>query len=258
MADKLSPVVNLREKIRLNQDLNQVKFDDKFLLKFLRARHHNVDATVDLLNGYVSVKASHPQLFVPPSKVRDVFEDDICCVLPKKNSTGSTLVLVKPGNWNPAKYDVQHVISASVSLYEQAALDSQTQLRGFEGVIDMRNTTTKQLLSVSLDSIKLAAELTEKVLPIKFEKIHIVHQSLATEVVFTMAKPFLSQDMRSRIVFHGSDVDKLHSYVDKKALPRDLGGHLNNYHARDYYVHKLRRSEETLKKIWSFHHLPPK
>lgn len=77
----------------------------------------------------------------------------------------------------------------------------------------MRNSGTRQLLGVTLESIKLAAEMTERALPIRFEKIHVVHQNKVASIVYSIAKPFLSEDLRQRIVFHGDNLEQLHKEV---------------------------------------------
>lgn len=161
------------------------------------------------------------------------------------------MCLLDIGNWDPSKYDVFHVIGASVSLYEQAALSRATQINGFVAVVDLRNSCMKHLLSISLESIKLAADLTEHALPIKFDKIHIVYQNRITDVIYSLARPFLSKELSNRIVFHGDDLKGLHRQISPALLPPDLGGKFRSYHAINYYNVQLRQSEEQLKRIWN-------
>lgn len=206
----------LRKKV--NSSFTGLKFEDSFLIKFLRAREYDVNTTYCLLNRYLHFRRSHPDLFKPPSQVRNVFEDNICCVLPRRNTNGSAIVLVRPGNWQPEKYDVNHVMSAAVSLHEQAVLDQETQKHGIESIIDMRNTSMKHLLSITVNDVRVAADLTEHCLPVKFEKIHVVNHNRVADVVYTLAAPFLSPEMKRRIIFHHS-TQQLHNYVTPSALP---------------------------------------
>lgn len=90
-------ISDLRAKLNTSHDLQSVKFEDAFLVKFLRARRGNVNGAYGLISDYLGMKKKNPQLFLAPSKVRNVFEDNICCILPYRNKTKETLVLLRPG-----------------------------------------------------------------------------------------------------------------------------------------------------------------
>src|ERR1044072_6977016 len=92
--------------------------EDTFLRKFLWACNFNIPESQKRLNNYLAARRTYPQLFGPPTLYRNVFADDVLGVLPYKGPEKETLVISKPGNWNPLNYDFYHVIGATVCLYE--------------------------------------------------------------------------------------------------------------------------------------------
>lgn len=246
-------IQQLRSKLLSSpENLSHIKFEDSFLLKFLRSRNSDVNRTYSLIHNYFSVKKSYPNLFRPPSLFKNVYEDNIFCVLPTRGFKREAIVVIKPGNWDPAKYDVFHVMGAAVNLYEKEALNPETQIHGFIAIIDMKGSGWKHLMCLTPESVKLAASLTEDVLPIKFAKIRVVHQNRIADLVYCIASPFLSQDIKSKIYFDGESLEHLHRDVDRPKLPQHLGGMSKSYHALHYYHKNLKKNEKEL--ITNIHH----
>lgn len=61
-------------------------------------------------------------------------------------------------------------------------------------------------------------------MPLRIKNIHIVNQPYIFNVVFALFKPFLREKLRSRIIFHGTDRNSLHQYMNPKYLPECYGG----------------------------------
>lgn len=95
---------------------------------------------------------------------------------------------------------------------------------GFFEVEDMAGTSWRQLFKLSPSVPKLTADLTEKALPVKFAKIHIVNESKIVDALYQLMKPLISQQLRQRLVFHGQKLAKLHEVVPLQQLPAELGG----------------------------------
>nr|CAD7568205.1 unnamed protein product [Timema californicum] len=61
-------------------------------------------------------------------------------------------------------------------------------------------------------------------IPLRLKQIHHVNQPYFFNLVFAIFKPFLSEKLRNRLHFHGSDWSSLHSYIDPEFLPTKYGG----------------------------------
>ena len=88
----------------------------------------------------------------------------------------------------------------------------------------MAGASWRQLLKLSPSVPRLTADLTEKALPVKFTKIHIVNQSRILDILYSMIKPLISNELKQRLVFEGSSFENLQKVFDKEVLPIEVGG----------------------------------
>ena len=198
--------------------------DDSFLLKFLRVRDHDVTQAADLLKGYFSMRKDHPELFKLPSEIIEVFKDKVFSISPKKNSSGELVMIFRPGHWNPSKYDAYHIAAGPVPFLEIEALDEGIQSKGMLEVLDFANISWKQFMAMPPSLHKLSADLSERAIPIKFKKVHIVNQGRMVDMLWAVMRPFVSEEMKQRLSFHGTDFSQLHQDIDQDLLPKELGG----------------------------------
>lgn len=238
----------LREKLIEDTFFSNRTLDDSFLLKFLRVREHNVEQTVELLKGYFKMRKDHPELFKLPSEVIEVFKDKVFTIGQHTNSSGELIMIFRPGFWNPTKYDAYQIAAGPVPFLEFAALDEGIQKHGLLEVLDFSNISWKQFMAMPPSLHKLSADLSERAVPINFKKVHVVNQGRIVDMLWTLMKPFLSQEMKQRICFHGSDFTQLHQDIDKELLPKELGGTRDDdFAVDDAYISELDRK---VKELW--------
>lgn len=214
----------LKDKIAADPYLAERKTDDEFVAKFLRVREFDVDAAFTLISGYFTMRKEHPELFRKPSEVVNVLQDKVFSISLEKNSTGELILLFRPGHWDTTKYDSYHIAATPVPFLEIAALDPGVQSAGMLEVLDFANVTWKQFISMPVSMHKLSADLSERAIPIKYKKIHIVNQGRLVDMLWTLMKPFVSEDTKQKLVFHGTDFSKLKGEIDESLLPCELGG----------------------------------
>lgn len=65
-------------------------------------------------------------------------------------------------------------------------------------------------------------------------------------MVFALFKPFLTEKLRKRIIFHGTDRKSLHKYISPKHLSKEFGGTLDipPIDGRDWYKYLLLVDDE--------------
>lgn len=98
----------------------------------------------------------------------------------------------------------------------------------------------KQLKSYGPFQAKKTAEVTEKIMPIKFKEIHVIHESYLARMAYALMKNFLSHDFGQKIHFHGKDLTKLHQIVSPEILPEQFGGTLPQaFDAKLWFNHLL-------------------
>jgi retinaldehyde-binding protein 1 len=108
----------------------------------------------------------------------------------------------------------------------------------------------KQLKSYGPFQAKRTAEVTEKIMPIKFKEIHVIHESYLARMAYSLMKNFLSEEFGQKIHFHGSDLTKLHQVVSPEILPPELGGLLPQaFDTKQWFKHLL-ACDSKLIKYW--------
>ena len=241
----------LKGKIAADAYLSGRNIDDDFALKFLRVRNHDVEAAFLLMNGYFAMRKDHPELFRLPSEVVNVLQDNVFSISPETNSTGEIVLLFRPGNWNTTKYDAYHIAAAPVPFLEIAALDPGVQSAGMLEVLDFAGVTWKQFISMPASLHKLSADLSERAIPMKYKKIHIVNQGRLIDMLWTLMRPFVSEELKQKLIFHGSDFSKLKEEIDESMLPQELGGTRVDKMPHD--TEFIENLDVKIKDLWSRH-----
>ncbi|XP_054157866.1 alpha-tocopherol transfer protein-like [Oppia nitens] len=213
----------LREIVQ-NEELLNSQSDDAFLLRYLRARMFDYDKALHLIKQYYYLMANNPELFVPPKQLKCVFDSQTMCVLPKKCRSGEAVYAIRAGRWNPRKFNFDSLVAASIVTLEKAAIDEVVQINGLLCVIDMTDFGWSQLRRFGPSQAKKMVHIIDECLPIRFKAIHIVHESTLADIAFTILKPFLSEELRQKITFHGSDLTQLHQILAPDILPKEFGG----------------------------------
>jgi len=242
----------LRMKLMSDVFFSGKTLDDPFILKFLRAREHDVDKTVELMKGYFTMRKEHPELFKLPSEVIQVFKDKVFTIGHKTNSSGELVVIFRPGFWDPAKYDAYLIAAGPIPFLENAVLEDGIQEHGMIEVLDFSNVSWKQFMAMPASLHKISADLSERAIPIKFKKVHIVNQGRMVNMLWALMKPFVSEEMKQRLNFHGEDFSQLHKEIDKDLLPHELGGTSDSsFSYQDSFIADL---DVKIKELWAKYH----
>lgn len=215
----------LRDLISTEESLRWMNLDDKFLLKYLRAREGDVHQALEHISGYFKLRRNEPQLFQLPGAVFDTFTSGIFRFLPHKSRRGELMVLMRAKAWNPDQFDMYHVMSGLIPFYEIMTDDDESiQKNGVIEVLDMRGLTMSSCLRISLGHHRVFVQLMDTGLPIRYNRLHVCYASKVVDIAWHVMRHFMSASLRDRIVFHGNDMSTLHDDVGVEKLPIDLGG----------------------------------
>jgi len=182
------------------------------------------DRALHLIKQYYYLKANSPELFVAPKRLKCVFDAQTMTVLSKKCNTGEAVYVLEAGRWDPRKYNFDTLIAATIASMEKVIMDEVTQINGLICVIDMTDFGWSQLRRFGPSQAKKIVHIIEECLPIRFKAIHVINESTLADIAFTIMKPFLSEELRNKIIFHGSYLSELHSIVPPEILPTEIGG----------------------------------
>ncbi|KAH9369067.1 hypothetical protein HPB48_002587 [Haemaphysalis longicornis] len=172
-----------------DQDLNPRK-DMHFLLRFLRVRKYNVEATFRSVQKYYRIRHASGPVFHDflPSKVTPAARK-LMMILPNKDVHGRPIFLYKFGSWVPEQSSYVEGHRAIMLCLEHLAKDPVTQTLGLTILFDYEGITVDKVLRLE----------------------HWTDQT---------ADGVLAVQLR----LHGVKFDNLHKEISPDVLPKEYGG----------------------------------
>lgn len=218
---------NLKKYLDENNELfENVPRDDKFLLKFIRAKSHNMSRVEEMISRYCMARNKFKANFKNslPSTCMDTFSHQIQTMLLHRDIQARRVFIFRVGKWDPALVSKEDLFSANYLCLELMAREPKTQISGIIAVVDMAGLSWSHWMQMSMDYIQSMVGMVQNSFPIRFKEIHIINESPIFQVAFALVKPFLTEKMKHRLQFHGCCQESLHRSVPANILPEELGG----------------------------------
>ncbi|KAI1305174.1 Clavesin-2 [Halotydeus destructor] len=230
-----------------NSKLNKLNISDDFLARFSNARLDDAKKTFILMRNYFSIRKSRPDLFLNATAILAKFQPPIFHYQDERTHDGRPIVYMKLANWNTGKHTFLQAMASMVPFAEYMTL-KEPEIGRKEGItiIDMSGWTLSQTWKVS--EIELMTQLTERSMVVRPGPTHICHNSWAVSALFTLMRPFMSDDVQSKLVFHGHDLTSLHAAIPKEILPKPVGGHVD---LKSYTAQELDHMDSVLENYWN-------
>ncbi|KAF7409766.1 hypothetical protein HZH68_004147 [Vespula germanica] len=223
---KCQTLQELRDLIYERGECIPHRMDDDFLIRFLRARHFDVNRAHRLVVNYYNFKEEHPEIHqdVCPNEMCHIGEDYVVTVPAYRTECGRRMMIYRIGNWDPRKYPVEEIFKATVIILELGILEPRAQILGGIVVFDLKGITMSHVWTVTPQIANMVMALMVTAFPIKTYAIHILHQSWIFEAIYAVFKPLLNTRMKNRIFFHGDDMQSFHKHISPNCLPKMYGG----------------------------------
>lgn len=196
------------------------------LLRFLRFRKYDVNASLETIKKYCAIQASAPKLFEglrDPAKIRELTQD-IVTVLPQKNLQGKPIVVQRGGRWQPSKTSYAQVVQGLVLCLEHASWDPAAQTAGVAYIGDFEGWSFGHIRALELGVIRDYMHYLQNCLPVVTNECHVVREPATFSILYALTKPFMKDETVKSIMFHKKDILRLQKYIPPSALPVDYGG----------------------------------
>ncbi|XP_040570294.1 alpha-tocopherol transfer protein [Lepeophtheirus salmonis] len=192
---------------------------------FLRAGSMDLQTAMDLLKTYLQNKVNCKHYFVKdsPSHLKIILDEKIHMMLSHRDPDGRRVFLIRPGLWETNKLSLSDLYCVSAMMCDLIATEPRTQIAGALVIMDGDGFGFSHLKNLGLQDAKNIASFMD-CFPLWFRGIHIVRQPRVFNMAYNIVYPFLNENARNVIHFHGQNLKSLHEYVDPRILPSEYGG----------------------------------
>ncbi|UYV61507.1 CLVS1 [Cordylochernes scorpioides] len=241
-AHRKAAIDAVRELIPTRPDVEYLRTDDAFILRFLRARKFDVTATFKLYTQYFVYRQRNNKLFLgfqaSEGDIKQALLDGFPGVLPQPDQHGRRVLVLFTANWDHLRYGLVSIYRALLLSLEKLLEDEETQVNGLVIIVDWTEFSFKQSSHLNPKLLKLIIEGLQDCFPARFSAIHLINQPWYVEAAFTVLKPFLKDKTRGKVVMHGNNLTTLHAHLSREMLPAELGGSLPPYN-NHYWAKQL-------------------
>ncbi|XP_046402215.1 alpha-tocopherol transfer protein-like isoform X2 [Ischnura elegans] len=219
----------LRELLQDENDLNIPLEDDSFLVQFLRPCKYYPESARALLRRYYAFKLKNAKLYVglTPMSAKNILQQSILTVLPKRDQHGRRMLLVESGGkWKPSQCSLDEIFQGCVMMLEAAMREPKTQVAGALAILDMDGLGLTHAYHFTPTFAARVVEWVQDCLPTRLKGVHIVNQPYVFNMIFALFKPFMREKLRKRLFMHGSDRKSILAHIDADCLPVQYGGNM--------------------------------
>lgn len=222
-----SAIHALREWVLQQPHFVNCRTDDKFLLRFLRARKYCMSSAQDALDKYLTVRTQYPIFFKCP----DIYEESLRDLLAKgyffplfeKDSQGRTVVFGLAGALDPRIHKTIDIYRAFSMSFEALLEDEENQKNGVTYILDESGFRLSHLAHVNLRDVQRVMINGEKGWPMRHKNIHWVNVPRYISAIYELALSMFSRKLQSRMFVH-FEVSSLHEHIAAEILPLEFGG----------------------------------
>ncbi|XP_059062272.1 clavesin-2-like [Achroia grisella] len=237
--DKL--IDELRTMVYERGECFPLRTDDRFLLRFLRARKFHVSKAHRLMVKYCMFREQSPHLWTNVDLwslkiMKDVYEITFCDQ-PDIGRVGITRL----GVWNTSEFDADVFMKAGGSLVEICARQPKLQILGLTLIVDLEGLTLNHVSKLTPTVCQQIVLLGGVATYININSCHLINYSWMMYTGLYVLKRFLPRQFLSKFHFHGKDLKSLQQHIPIDCLPERYGGTCRLWCSYDTWLHKIKK-----------------
>jgi len=223
--------------------------DDAYLMIFLRAGEWDLTKAMEIVQKFQDLGVNYKKYVEKsiPSKLTTVWEAKLNTVLQTRDRFGRRIVILNLGRWDPSAISVEEWFASTFVLLEVLTKEVKTQIAGITIILDCSGFGLTHIKSLGVNEIRLASAFLSGSFPLWTRRIHFVFQPRLFSVLMNVVRPFLTENAKDVLMFHGTDLDGLHKEVPKEVLPKELGGPLE--YSNDDIVKAAKNMEDHFQEL---------
>ncbi|XP_033104263.1 alpha-tocopherol transfer protein-like [Anneissia japonica] len=223
-------LAKIKSRMKERSDIN-FRRDDRFILRFLRAKKFEVDRSFKTLVKYYELKEKHPDFFkdYKPSSIAHVLDDGFPVVLDLPDNDGRPILALKVSKWNASEYNIIDIAKAVFMAMEMLIESEKNQINGVVLLADLEGIGLSHAMQLTPGFARKVTAIFQNCVPVRLQGIHFVNEPLVFSGVYHILKPFMQDKIRKRVQVHGRTYSSLHQYLPADALPSDYEGKTGPY-----------------------------
>ena len=144
----------LRQWIEQNPKITKCRFDNSFLLRFLRTKKFHIPTVQESIERYLLMRENYSggvfqNISLEEKAVAELLDLGFVFPLPERDSEGRRVLLIQPRVLNLEKHTLRDIIRLFTVTAEILVEDEETQIRGFVYLIDAGGTSLQLVTLVS-------------------------------------------------------------------------------------------------------------
>ncbi|KAK8758509.1 hypothetical protein V5799_003859 [Amblyomma americanum] len=155
---RMKAIQALREWVLQQPHFVNCRTDDKFLLRFLRARKYCMSSAQETLDKYLTVRTQYPIFFKRPDiydeSLRDLLAKGYFFPLYEKDGDGRTVVFGLAGALDPRIHKTIDIYRAFSMSFEALLEDEENQKNGITYILDESGFRLSHLAHVNLRDVQ--------------------------------------------------------------------------------------------------------
>lgn len=219
----------MRDWLKKNCDVENVRTDDSFLLRFLRNKKFSVPMAQQQLLKYLNMKRVMGHLscnldYLSPG-VKDLIDNGYIIVSPIRDKLGRRTVLYFANGLNGIEYTHIDQVKAHWLTYEMLMESQEEQILGVVHIGDFTGASTSHvsLWKNPLEFLKLM-KWGEQSGPLRHKAIHLYNVSPMLKYVIDGAKTIITSKMKERVLVYTTTDEMKKQIVSPEVLPKEYGG----------------------------------
>uniref|UniRef100_A0A1I8NNZ2 CRAL-TRIO domain-containing protein n=1 Tax=Stomoxys calcitrans TaxID=35570 RepID=A0A1I8NNZ2_STOCA len=241
-----------RNWLAKNEDVQNVRIDDNFLLRFLRAKKFSVPMAEQTLLKFLNLRRSFPHLStnldILDASLNDVITSGYIFASPKRDRNGRRVVIINAHHFNAKQYTAVEQAKAHFLTYECLMEDPHTQVTGIVHIGDCSGVTAAHVTNWNPTEFARVFRWGEQSLPLRHKQIHLINVPSTLKWALDFLKNRVNPKIGSRInVF--TNHKEMQKTIDNECLPLEMGGTMPQKEMIELWMQELQKKRDLIVRL---------
>ena len=125
--------------------------DDKFLLRYLRAKKFDTDRALQLYVNYHKYRMKYKSVLgeISPKAAEPILKTGLVSVLPERSRSGCKVVVIRAALWDPETMPPGDMLKTVLLILDRLIEEEETQVHGFELFEDLDGVSFFNIFRIS-------------------------------------------------------------------------------------------------------------